>query len=327
MDMDYLLVLQQFREATGNVLTPLMEFLSHSVEGLWPMLIICLVYWAFDRATGRRIIGGYAGGIFLNGVLKLTFCVYRPWIRDARIEPFGDAKTGATGYSFPSGHSTRATASYGGLAIWMRERGHRIVAVLLWIAVAGVLFSRNYLGVHTPQDVIVGLVSTLFSLWVVRRIETWTDKDPKRDLYVMLGGLAICAVACAYFILKPYPLDYTSEGKLLVDPASMLADSFGGVGFLGAYVVGRYFERRGFAFDEKLSFRPRLACAIVALAPMVAWFQVAYPAIKAAFGKNVGNFVQFSVPVLYAMILVPLAMALVAKVLEGHGAAKAVAQA
>lgn len=32
----------------------------------------------------------------LNGFLKLTCCVYRPWIRDARIEPFGDSKVAAT---------------------------------------------------------------------------------------------------------------------------------------------------------------------------------------------------------------------------------------
>ena len=45
---------------------------------------------------------GWSGNRVVNGLLKVTVCAYRPWIRDARIIPYGDSKTTATGYSFPT---------------------------------------------------------------------------------------------------------------------------------------------------------------------------------------------------------------------------------
>ena len=113
MGLDFLLLLQDFRESAGMWLAPFMSWITEFSASFWPVAAICLIYWAFDRRGGRRILAGYAGGLFINGFLKLTFCVYRPWIRDARIQPYGDSKTAATGYSFPSGHSTRATATMG----------------------------------------------------------------------------------------------------------------------------------------------------------------------------------------------------------------------
>ena len=109
MDIDYLLLLQRFHEATGNALSPLMLQVSDLAIGFIPIAAMCLVYWVFDRAAGKRILAGFSLGLFLNGFLKLLCCVYRPWIRDSRVLPYGDSKVTATGHSFPSGHSTFAT--------------------------------------------------------------------------------------------------------------------------------------------------------------------------------------------------------------------------
>ena len=113
MDIEYLLYLQQFRETVGSILTPLMNAVTKLSAGFLPIAMMCMIYWAFDRKAGRKI---------LAGLLKLTFCVYRPWIRDTRILPYGDSKTAATGYSFPSGHTTRATAMFGGSGLWFMEK-------------------------------------------------------------------------------------------------------------------------------------------------------------------------------------------------------------
>ncbi|MDO4977177.1 MAG: hypothetical protein Q4E53_07935 [Eubacteriales bacterium] len=55
-----------------------------------------MIYWVGDRKAGRRMLADLSLAYLLNGFLKLTCCVYRPWIRDARIEPFGDSKVAAT---------------------------------------------------------------------------------------------------------------------------------------------------------------------------------------------------------------------------------------
>ena len=90
-----------------------------------------------------------------HGLLKVTACVYRPWIRDPRIIPDVDAQAAATGYSFPSGHSMNAAALYGGAAIRKElSKALRITMVIIMVLIA---FSRNFLGVHTPQDVLIGM--------------------------------------------------------------------------------------------------------------------------------------------------------------------------
>ncbi len=317
MDIEYLLLLQQFREATGNVLSPLMNAVSKISVSELPILLICFVYWAADRRAGRRLIGGAAFSLFINGVLKLVFCVYRPWIRDSRVLPYGDSKVAATGYSFPSGHSTWAASNFGGVGAWLWKNGRRVMGALFWVFVALVLFSRNYLGVHTPQDVVVGFAATLLAMWAVCKLEDWTDADPTRDLPVLIGGLALVVVAGAFFVLKPYPMDYAADGSLIVDPAAMINDSFQGIGYLGSFVVCRYIERRGFDFDRELYGRSRIIAAIVALVPLEGWLVFWAYGPGRAVAKAVRYTVMYVGIPLYAMVIVPAVLGLVAKARAG----------
>lgn len=317
MDINYLLALQSFREATGNVLTPLMELFTKTAEGMWFLYAIFFFYWAIDRAAGRRLIGGYEGGQFMNGLLKNTFCIDRPWVRDERVVPYGESKATATGYSFPSGHSTRATAAFGGLAVWVHNRfkgvAGRVVAVVLCLMVAGVMFSRNYLGVHTPQDVIFGFGTTALAMWAIYKVEDWTDADPKRDLYVIVGAAVLVLAAMLWLELKPWTGSLDKGGFLSA------VDVEKTVGIL-AYAIGRYFDRRCADF-EKMDRCPRVICALVALVPVILWFQFGKPVVKAALPKAASDVVMV-LPVVYAMALVPFVMGLVAKRLEARKAAE-----
>ena len=69
-----------------------------------------------DKRWGYIFLTNHWFGELVNGVIKLTVCAYRPWIRSDLIEPAGDSKMAATGYSFPSGHTRTATTNYG--TIW-----------------------------------------------------------------------------------------------------------------------------------------------------------------------------------------------------------------
>ena len=101
MDIDYLLLLQRFRENINDALTPFMEYVSlFAVTFL--IMIPVFVYWVVDKKKGLYTLVSYYLCCGFNAMLKLTACIYRPWIRDARIKPAGDAITTATGYSFPS---------------------------------------------------------------------------------------------------------------------------------------------------------------------------------------------------------------------------------
>lgn len=86
-----------------------------------------------------------------------------------RPRPNADALVHAAGYGFPSGHATAATAGWLGVAIVLSRltsRWARKVALITTALVIAVIvgFSRVYLGVHQPTDVLGGWA--LGSLWI-----------------------------------------------------------------------------------------------------------------------------------------------------------------
>jgi len=83
------------------------------------IMIPVFVYWVLDKRSGLYVLSSYYSTVAVNAVIKLSVCAYRPWIRDSRVLPAGDAITTATGYSFPSGHTMTAGPIYGGLVgLW-----------------------------------------------------------------------------------------------------------------------------------------------------------------------------------------------------------------
>lgn len=64
-----------------------------------------IIFWSIDKNKGANILMTWGASLAIGAFLKAIFCVYRPWIRDSRIKPAQEVLSGATGYSFPSGHS------------------------------------------------------------------------------------------------------------------------------------------------------------------------------------------------------------------------------
>ena len=160
MDLQYLIWLQELRESANNVLTPFMMNISDFAI-FYSILIPSFIYWCLNKRNGLYVFFVIVFNGMLASCIKLTACVYRPWIREPKIIPAGDSIRTATGYSFPSGHTTMATAVYGGSALALRKKWSYILAGLVILTTA---FSRNYLGVHTPQDVICGFLLAVFSI-------------------------------------------------------------------------------------------------------------------------------------------------------------------
>ena len=159
MDIQYLLWLQELRNATGGIFNEFFNALSKIAVDVLPFLPF-FIFWCVDKKWGYRYLVTFGLGNMANGIIKLTACAYRPWIRSDLIEPAGDSKVAATGYSFPSGHTTEATSVYGTTIAWQYKK-RKWLAVLCGVLLALTGFSRNFLGVHTPQDVIVGFSATL----------------------------------------------------------------------------------------------------------------------------------------------------------------------
>jgi membrane-associated phospholipid phosphatase len=89
----------------------------------------------------------------------------------ARTRPLGPHLTGAAGASWPSGHASSSAALYGGLLLVAlstrlaaNRRARRILQLLVVTLLALIGFSRVYLGVHYPTDVVAAWL--LVAAWL-----------------------------------------------------------------------------------------------------------------------------------------------------------------
>ena len=304
MDISYLLFLQDFRVSIHDALTPLLENLSlFAVTYL--IFIPVFIYWCVDKRKGLYTLASYAVSVMLTAVLKLTACVYRPWIRDARIVPAGNAIHTATGYSFPSGHTTTATPIYGGMAIgFWDKKSTRWLSILCVLLILLTAFSRNYLGVHTPQDVAVGLLLGVASLALVRWIFRYIEKYPERENWFLLGGFVLCVLSLIYIVYKPYPMDYI-DGKLVVDPQKMMNDGFKDIAALAAFCVGRFIEKRWIHFKATGLHLKGVVWSLAGLVPLYfIFFRLKDPFI-AWMGPHWGRAGFESLAILYIVALYP----------------------
>jgi membrane-associated phospholipid phosphatase len=124
-------------------------------------LVILAAFLYFRRKRMAALLGiTMIGMAALDEVLKLAFHRPRP------VAFFGPTPSS---YSFPSGHAFGALCFYGVLAAILapRVRG-RIAKWAIWSAavllIAMIGFSRIYLGVHYPSDVIAGYAAG--AVWV-----------------------------------------------------------------------------------------------------------------------------------------------------------------
>ena len=136
------------------ILDRLMSLITHLGDETVFLVLALLLLWCVDKKRGYLfLIVGFVG-IITNQLLKLSFRILRPWELDADFKPVGNAVDRAGGYSFPSGHTQNVTDSFGCIARSAKKNWLRIACMAI-IALVG--FSRMYLGVHTPLDVLVSL--------------------------------------------------------------------------------------------------------------------------------------------------------------------------
>ena len=305
MDIQYLLMLQELRNATGGIFDEFFNALSKFAVDVLPFLPF-VIFWGVDKKWGYFFLTTHWTGELLNGVIKLTVCAYRPWIRSDLIEPAGDSKVAATGYSFPSGHTRTATTIYGDVFVWQKDK-RKWLAICCAVLILLTGFSRNFLGVHTPQDVLVAFIESVFVIYVVSRVSKRVEGNEKLlDILTVVGVLAVIA-ALAYIQLKHYPLDYTSDGTLLVDPQKMMNDCFKACGSFLGLMVGSYVDRHYIHYEIPFGAKNLPALVCVGAAITMAWKDLFAPAtIVLAFGGHWGNFIARFLMLIFAMVVWPL---------------------
>jgi undecaprenyl-diphosphatase len=130
----------------------------------WAGSVFLLVPLALIACLGLALAGlrreALAVGLSLGGAMLIS-----DWVKllVSRPRPPVEHLQAVTGWSFPSGHATQASAFWFSLVFAMPAAGAsskltRVAGGLALLVVLAVAASRVYLGVHYPSDVVAGLL-------------------------------------------------------------------------------------------------------------------------------------------------------------------------
>ena len=166
LDGEILLQIQQHLRT--DMLTPFMKIVTFLGNGGWFWILCAVVLLAIPRTrkTGyAAVLSLIFGVIVTNLLLKNIVARPRPF---AEIEALIPLIAKPTDFSFPSGHTTASFA----VALVMLRMLPKKIGIPAVVLAALVAFSRLYLGVHYPTDVLAGfvvaLVGSSLAVWGVR---------------------------------------------------------------------------------------------------------------------------------------------------------------
>lgn len=199
--MEFLRLLENLRTPIGNAI-----FSAITILGEETIFIVVglLFFWCISKKQGYFILAVGFLGTVINQLLKLTFRIPRPWVRDPEFTIVESARAEATGYSFPSGHTQSSVGVFGSIARINKNkflRGACIAACIL------VPLSRMYLGVHTPADVIVSLVIALILIFLLYPIVNKVIEKPAGMRLFFLCMVILSGLFLTYVLVYPFPAD------------------------------------------------------------------------------------------------------------------------
>jgi len=151
-DTSFLLWLHQFANPILDVVMLTITRLGDP-EVVVTIAIVSLgiLWWQHYRKEAKIFTFACLGAAILNTGLKLLFSKPRPQLWPRLISE--------TSFSFPSGHALGSLVFYGLLAYLLATHYPKLSKVIYTFAVGVIVaisFSRLYLGVHWPTDVIAG---------------------------------------------------------------------------------------------------------------------------------------------------------------------------
>lgn len=253
LGLEMVLWLQSLRNSALEVLVTILDYMG---EELLYIALIALVYWAFSKKLGTRLVFILLIASFLTAFAKDTFATERPYEVSALVNETVQEES----YGIPSGHALISLAVWAYLAYALKRRW-------LWVLVGFYVllqsFGRMTAGAHYPQDVVFawllgGGLLLAYIAFAEKMAEFWKKAAmPLKaglltiSLLLMLGIVALMSMKGALPLTLPAPCP---EGADLLDGVCYKAQDldayYTSIGLFIGSALGVWFE------NSRVQFKP-----------------------------------------------------------------------
>ncbi len=191
--IDLIIAIQQVR---GPVLDSIFRAITFLGEADFYLLLLPLIFWCVDSGLGARLAMLVLFSTYLNVDLKDLFRQPRPFDINPNVQ-LSDVE----GYGLPSGHAQTSTVFWAAIALRVHKTWFTVVAIGLILMIG---FSRIYLGVHFPTDVLAGWLigGALLALYLVLE-----PRISRRLAQLSLRFQVLLALAVPSVLLLIHPVD------------------------------------------------------------------------------------------------------------------------
>lgn len=234
-----------FQKIANPVLDKLAVFFTLFGEGTISICVMLAILWCIDKRKGFAIAGTVFSGLTGMSIMKAIVRMPRPFT----VIPELAAKriSTATGYSFPSGHTTTAATLYTSLAMAVKKRWFSIICAALILMVG---LSRMYLGVHWPLDVAGGLILGILTSLFFYRMFASMEETAQAQYSVIIGTASLITGIILAVLLFAGRIDDTAFSDMMKNFAL-----FGGA-YLGFFWDAKriHFSTEGSLVQKLLRF-------------------------------------------------------------------------
>ena len=255
------------------------------------VVVICWLFWCSNKKLAYCLGFTYfTSGLLVQG-LKITFRVPRPWLLDSAFEPVASAVPGATGYSFPSGHTQSITALLGTLGLYTRKKPARFLCALFYSAcrlfpyVSGLSYSSGCNCIFPGNFPVRGrsAISFLYK----------KDFSAGKELLISLCMAAVCAALLIYTAVL------YKNGTIEFHYAQDCIKACG-AGF--AFAVGYYITETHISFTPPDSTRKRIIRFVVGIAVTL----LIQTGLKPLIGESLpASFLRYFIVVIWIVTVYP----------------------
>lgn len=292
--MEFLYLLEKIRVPGLNEFMLLITQLGEETAFL---VIALILFWCVDKRRGYYVMSVGFLGTLANQFMKLLFRVPRPWVLDGNFTILEQAREAATGYSFPSGHTQSAVGTFGAIAYSAKKKWVRIVCIAIAVLVP---FSRMYIGVHTPYDVLAAAATALVLILILHPL--FYKNDGKYIPALLAVMTVLCTAFLLYVELYPFPADIDQHNL-----ESGVKNAYTLIGCLAGLLIVYFVDEKWLDFSTKAIWWAQILKVVLGLCAVLLVKEGLRTPIDALFGGTMaGRAFRYFLIVIVAGIVYPL---------------------